>query len=90
MPIRKLRPRKQMDSRMCRQARAAVERLWEKPVTEGTVVLRLAAMPRHQFLALCALAGGGEPHMVIDFAMRITGLRQGRASARRRLEELGA
>ena len=88
MPVKKLKPRGPMDSAAAQRARAAVERLSQEPVTEGTVLLRLGAMRRHQYRALCALVGSDSPQDVIDFAMRITGLRRGQASTRLRLAEL--
>jgi hypothetical protein len=87
MPIKELKPAKPMDLLTRRKAKAATEGLMQEPPTEGTVYLRLGAMPRHQYRALCALVGDDAPQQVMDFAMRITGLRLGSRAGRRRLEE---
>jgi len=88
MPPRKLKPPKPMDLLTRRLAQSAGQCLRQEPRTEGTVLLRLGAMPRRQYRALCALAGDDAPHEVVDFALRVAGLRPEGRAARRRLAEL--
>lgn len=88
MPITTLRPRLAMDAHAKALAKEAVARLEDGPLTEGAVYIRLMRLPRRQYLAFCDLAGSAEPHVVTDFAIRVTGLKAGAASASRRVAEL--
>ena len=88
MSIRTLKPRLAMDARAKALAKEAVARLGDGPLTEGAVYIRLMRSPRRQYRALCDLAGSAQPHVVTDFAMRVTGVKAGAASARQRVAEL--
>ncbi len=88
MSVRKLKPARPMDTTTRIRAKEAVARLGDGPLTEGAVYVRLMRLARRQYRALCDLAGSAQPHVVTDFAMRVTGVKAGAASARQRVAEL--